>query len=1253
MKTKLFTPLGSRAHSVVLCILCTLFLSLNAWADPVAIGTGTVTLNKDNTSNPSPITNTHTMVSLANEECIMYSDNGGNVQFYQVDWAVTITPGIYDIDLSYGTWSYGFTPTFAIIDPDNGNTVKSIHTPGWQSSNAWNTEANLSTTKTDQDLNDLTPGKTYYVRASMTGGYGLCVGHISFTRTDNCTEYTATFNASGTEASGAAPAAISKCADIAFTMPNQGSLLKPGYLLAGWNDGSNTYAAGAFYTMPNHDVAFTAQWEEDNTSLHIPATSMLNYANKTGGSSDTRDFYDETCVDLYTTHYVEWNAYITPGNYQISMKYGSPYWGIRGTFSIIDPLGIEPTRVFYTQVDETNGADPIYRNPSVTYDLTGLTADKLYTIKVEHNWGGSSLSIAHIEFTPLGGDHNITFAKGNDNVTGSIPASTVAAEGGEYTLPGKGDLALMGYAFAGWNDGSNTYAAGDAYTMPNQDVTFTAQWTPFTLPTVTNAAGSAENEVVTITYSIPGICDLSNPVAATKSADASNLSSAVYNDADNYVTAIGTAPKWEQYGVAFNIPTTTNIEWLSYEYQGYHDDVAIWGGLCDASYAYWSGDAPGLDDNTNWISSGVQTPIYSYWHESMGGTLASKSISQVAIYANAGNATYQDVTFLIKNVRYHIANQEDIDHVVIMRKSGQDQLSSGLADGTLLEPETRSKFVDSESKAEGWYSYTIFAVHADGTLSAGVTVNVLVEAAPTYTITYAAGGDDVTGTVPTEGDHVAGAQFTIAGKGDLARPGYTFAGWNDGTNDYATGDTYTMPDENVTITAQWAPFVVPTVTNLAIDPSAESGNVPLSWNIPGKIDLSNWSLSNSDPDYFIVYQKPVADGNVSYDAETEELAITHSSPAWDQYGVALPIELTNLESITYGYKGHNVFLAVVKQNEDVLYWQSEGVASSGDWTSFACTPTTIYPSAGTVSSIPATRAITFCSNPDHAASDETFYISNVFYHCTGQIDIDHIVLVRKAGAEPANATDGDILHSGTLSHFIDTEAKTPGTTYYYTIFSIHADGASSIGVTATYTEPEKPVYERTGLTVGEYGTVCWPYAVEAADRSGAEIYEVEAWSADGKLLTLTQLGDNEDMVAGRPYIFKATDNTLTLRYSDNVAQAAVADPDDCNGLTGSYVQAEITQNDNNYIIYNNQLYLVTVLAYVGANRAYIHKQNLTQPAPVGRRRITLGVNGTQTATDIDNVTGNPSSVTLKYIENGHLFIIRDGKTYNAQGQVIK
>ena len=34
-----------------------------------------------------------------------------------------------------------------------------------------------------------------------------------------------------------------------------------------------------------------------------------------------------------------------------------------------------------------------------------------------------------------------------------------------------------GYDFAGWNDGTSTYASGASYTMPNSNVTLTAQWT--------------------------------------------------------------------------------------------------------------------------------------------------------------------------------------------------------------------------------------------------------------------------------------------------------------------------------------------------------------------------------------------------------------------------------------------------------------------------------------------------------------------------------------------------------------------------------------------------------------------------------------------------------------------------------------------------------------------------------------------------------------------------------------------------------
>ena len=40
-------------------------------------------------------------------------------------------------------------------------------------------------------------------------------------------------------------------------------------------------------------------------------------------------------------------------------------------------------------------------------------------------------------------------------------------------------------------------------------------------------------------------------------------------------------------------------------------------------------------------------------------------------------------------------------------------------------------------------------------------------------------------------------------RSEPSRAGFTFTGWNDGTNPYAAGSTYTMGLINVTLTAQW------------------------------------------------------------------------------------------------------------------------------------------------------------------------------------------------------------------------------------------------------------------------------------------------------------------------------------------------------------------------------------------------------------------------------------------------------------------
>ena len=44
---------------------------------------------------------------------------------------------------------------------------------------------------------------------------------------------------------------------------------------------------------------------------------------------------------------------------------------------------------------------------------------------------------------------------------------------------------------------------------------------------------------------------------------------------------------------------------------------------------------------------------------------------------------------------------------------------------------------------------------------------------------------------------------------------------------------------------------------------------------------------------------------------------------------------------------------------------------------------------------------------------------------------------------------------------------------------------------------------------------------------------------------------------------------------------------------------------------------------------------------------------TNTTTAIETITNNQSLITGKFIKDGQLIIIRDGKTYNAQGQMVK
>ena len=214
---------------------------------------------------------------------------------------------------------------------------------------------------------------------------------------------------------------------------------------------------------------------------------------------------------------------------------------------------------------------------------------------------------------------------------------------------------------------------------------------------------------------------------------------------------------------------------------------------------------------------------------------------------------------------------------------------------------------------------------------------------------------------------------------------------------------------------------------------------------------------------------------------------------------------------------------------------------------------------------------------------------------------------------------------------------------------------------SNYNAVESSVYTVTvsesgytrAVTNGNYGTICLPYG--SSSYAGAEFYEIayaEIKNGDATGLYLDQIEEDAALVAGKPYIFKATADELAVSYEGAMATTPVAGE---AGLTGTLV--DIAAGGvlvGNYIIAQNMFWDASAENWLNANRAYINKTILLQTEPKnpmqGRRRVKMGETSEDAATGVDNAIVAPNS--YKTIENGQLVIVRDGVKYNAQGQKL-
>ena len=178
-------------------------------------------------------------------------------------------------------------------------------------------------------------------------------------------------------------------------------------------------------------------------------------------------------------------------------------------------------------------------------------------------------------------------------------------------------------------------------------------------------------------------------------------------------------------------------------------------------------------------------------------------------FTAAEAANYADEFIIHRNasgtgIYVNAITVEDCGPAIVKHTVTLEYADGATADGSLLvaDGKTAAQPADptwAHHRFDGWYNgaspYDWSAtVSGDLTLTAHWT--------QLYTITYAAGDGTATGDAPTQVDKAENETFEVAAN-TFAVAGKDFEKWNDGTNDYAPGDTYTVGTADVVLTAQW------------------------------------------------------------------------------------------------------------------------------------------------------------------------------------------------------------------------------------------------------------------------------------------------------------------------------------------------------------------------------------------------------------------------------------------------------------------
>lgn len=191
------------------------------------------------------------------------------------------------------------------------------------------------------------------------------------------------------------------------------------------------------------------------------------------------------------------------------------------------------------------------------------------------------------------------------------------------------------------------------------------------------------------------------------------------------------------------------------------------------------------------------------------------------------------------------------------------------------------------------------------------------------------------------------------------------------------------------------------------------------------------------------------------------------------------------------------------------------------------------------------------------------------------------------------------------------------------------------------------------IVAGMYNTICLPFDVSSSQLpaifgSNVELKQMSSAELNGDELDLI-FADATSIYRGTPYLIKTSSNIVNPVFTDvEIKEEAGQVTTGTNAdFIGSFIKGEVPAGENNLFLGpNNLLYFSQTATPIKGMRAWFQVKGVPN-AMQAIKRANIVTSG-QVITSVDFVK-DANNGTLKTIENGQVFIIRDGIRYNVMG----